>query len=126
MNGSKILHQKLVTYAKQHGQKISIIETVTDNKITYFELLSDILSLQNFLGSKPQTIIVATPGGIINSIIWFTSLIFGHFLIPLSSNTTQFEYNELVLKHIPDFLITETGKWITTSETKQLTLAQLQ
>ncbi|HSX09150.1 MAG TPA: AMP-binding protein [Candidatus Saccharimonadales bacterium] len=127
MTGSEVLHRALVKHAKQQGQQTSIIEAITGKKITYYRLLSSVLSLQNFLGIKSrQTIILATSGGIINSIIWLTSLIFGHFLIPISPNTTESEYNELLEKYTPDILITETEEWMTEPKTKQLSLSDIQ
>lgn len=126
MKGSEILHQTLVRHTKANKEHLSIIETQTDKKITYFELLSSILSFQNFLGAKSKTIILATPGGIINSIVWLTSLIFGHFLIPISPDTTEFEFKEVLHKHTPDFIITENKNLITQPTIRHLTLTDMQ
>jgi acyl-CoA synthetase (AMP-forming)/AMP-acid ligase II len=124
MNGSNTLYETLIKWTKTKGERISIIDLDTDKKITYRELFFAITAFQEFFGSKPQTIILATQGSILNSIIWLTSLIFGHQLLPISSNTTEFEYKELLTKHKPSLLISETETWVTNPGTKRLTRSQ--
>src|ERR1700722_617354 len=126
MNGNTILYNTLQKWADSKGKSISIIEAASDQKITYQELLSAIVSLEEFFGKNPQTIVLAIPGGIVNSIVWLTALIFGHHLIPISPNTTEFEYKQLVAKYKPTLLITETDTWVTQPDFQQFTLAHCQ
>jgi len=128
MTGSKILFETLQKWAETKGNKISIIDTDTDRKITYHELLYAIAQLQEFLGYDSQTIILATYGGTINSVFWLTSMIFGHHLLPISPNTTEFEYKELLskCKDKPTLLITPTDTWITEPHTKQLSVSDIE
>ena len=126
MNGSTILYNTLQKWTDKKDKHIGIIEVASDQKITYPELLSAIASLQEFFGENPQTIILAVSGSIANSAVWFTAMIFGHHLIPISPNTTEFEYKQLVKKYKPTFLITETDSWVTQPDAQQLTLRSIQ
>ena len=92
MKGTATLDIFIQKWANDKGDGISIIETTTDKKITYQELFYAIASLQNFLGENPQTIILATAGNISSSIIWLAAMMYGHNLIPISPNTTEFEF----------------------------------
>ncbi len=126
MNRSDLLFQTLQKEAKDTPDTIHSIETETDRKITYQELFFALASLQTFFGKKPQTIILAVSGGIENSVLWLVSLIFGHHLIPISPNTTEFEYQQIETKKKPTFLIVENTTCMPQSHTKRLTLSQCQ
>lgn len=102
MNGSNLLEQKLTTWAKV--TKPAIIEADTDRSISFQELLWAVNALKTHL-SKPQTILMAIPSGITNSIIWFSSLTGGHRLVPVSPNLTDYEYQQLISQHHPDLII---------------------
>jgi len=126
MNGSKTLFQALKTWKDQQPESISIIETNTEKKISYQQLFNAVFNVGNFLGTSPLSIVVSLPGGIGNSVVWLTALITGHHLIPVSPQLTNFEYDEVLKKHKPDFLITETYRAVNGYTMKQLTLSQIE
>lgn len=126
MNGSNILKENIQKSAKEKADSESIVETETDRRITFQELHHAVIALQQFFGEEKQTIVLATPGGITSAVIWLTSLIFGHLLIPISPKTTEFEYEELLRKHTPTILITETNTWVTKPHAKHLILSDIE
>jgi acyl-CoA synthetase (AMP-forming)/AMP-acid ligase II len=126
MRGSEILKKTLKRWAEQTPDKECIIETATDRRMSYTALFRAVTALQAYFTFTPQTVIIATPGGIINSIVWLTTTMYGHLLIPVSPHTTAFEYKELLEKYKPTLLITETKEWITDPQTKQLSLSEIE
>ncbi len=107
MTGSKKIFSKLAVLAKREGNKKAIIEADTGRVITYKELFCAILALQKYFGDNSQKILVALPGGIIDSIIWLTSLTNGNFFIPVSPYLTRFEFSNITEMHKPDLIISE-------------------
>lgn len=107
MNGSNTLQNSLQTWAAKNGDKPCIIETNTSNSISFQELAYAVAAVRQHFGPKPQSIILALPGGIADAVVWLAALTGAHRLIPTSPQTTDFELQQLISKHNPDFLITE-------------------
>jgi hypothetical protein len=82
MIGSKTLFSKLTTYAKQQGSRISIVETATNEQITYEDLSFAVAAMIDYLEDTPKTIVVMLDGGIVDAILWISCLMGGHLLIP--------------------------------------------
>lgn len=108
MTGSDLLLSKLTYWAKTKGDNPAIIETDSADFITYKNLLHATAGMCHFLGKKSKKIMTALDGGIPNSVLWLSSLIQGHLLIPASAYLTSYEYQDLIKKHKPDIIISQT------------------
>lgn len=126
MNGSTLLQEKLITCAKTYNDKAAIIETVTGETISYVDLASAVSGMHKFLGNRPQLIMVALPGGIVDAVIWLSILTGGHTMLPVSATLTEYEYNEYIADHEPDLIIAEDQATFAKHQGKFRSLAQCQ
>jgi acyl-CoA synthetase (AMP-forming)/AMP-acid ligase II len=124
MRGDQKLYHQLLHWAKEKGASPAITEITTGKVITYEELLFAINTLATYLGEKPQTIVVTLPGGIVDSVLWLVSLISGHLFIPLSPNTTDFEFEESIQKYNPTLFVSEDTSPLKVNQIKHLTLTK--
>lgn len=125
MEGYNILFDALRERAKNNPQDSAIIEADTGNTSINEALLDAVIALQEFFGEK-KVIMVALSGGILDAALWLVALCFGHLLIPVSPSLTEFEYEELIQKYTPDFLITEKETKITEQKNTHLVRADLE
>lgn len=126
MNGRITLQKQLTTFAKIYQEKPAIIETATDDQISYGELTSAVAGMRQFLGERPQRIMVALPGGIVDAVIWLSILTGGHTMLPVSPTLTEYEYHEYIADHEPDMIIAEDTTVFAKHTAKVQTLAQCQ
>lgn len=105
MNAAEKLYHAITIQAEKTPEKIAITETNTGDLISYQDLVTSVVRFRSYLGSEPQTILLALPGSILDAIIWLSALTGGHFLIPVSPESTEFEYNDLIERHHPTLII---------------------
>ncbi len=102
---SKFLAQ-LKHLATTQSSKECIIETATGRYITNRDFWHAVEIFRNYLGT-PQTILVALPGGILDSIIWLSTLLGGHLLIPISPQSTLAEFTDAKSRHNPALILSD-------------------
>jgi len=107
MLGSEILQSKIADWAKIKGKKPAIVETHTNHLINYETLANAVFCIKNVLGNQPKILLLALPGGINDALIWLAALTGGHLMIPVSPNLTAYEYEQLLMQHTPDLLISD-------------------
>ena len=105
--GSEQLFQLLSASSKTLESKLAIIEAHTGNEISYSKLLDAMSRVEQLFESAPQKILLALPGGIIDSVVWLTALTFGYQLIPVSPSLTEYEFDDALGKHNPDIVIAD-------------------
>lgn len=121
MEGSRLIQSSLSASAKQQKDVRSITEAQSNAGITYEDLWQAVGTIRAYLGGQPQTVVMALPGGIVNSVLWLACLTGGHRLVPISPELTDYEYAQAIRKHTPDFIIADRAN--TTQAAKSITAA---
>lgn len=121
-NGNKLLLGQLLTWAHEFPKKEAIIDAQTSEHITYEELLFALFAYKKLFGKTRQKIILAAPGGIANSVVWLAVLLYGHYLIPINPDTTEFEFKQIIKHHKPTLLITGNSKLVKNANIKTISL----
>jgi acyl-CoA synthetase (AMP-forming)/AMP-acid ligase II len=107
MNGSTHIATALRSWAGQRPDADAITDLGVAATVNYGELEQEVLALQYYFGEEPRTILMALPSGITNSILWLTCLMSGHRLVPISPDSTGFEFEQALSQHAPDLVITD-------------------
>ncbi|HEY4383714.1 MAG TPA: AMP-binding protein, partial [Ktedonobacteraceae bacterium] len=79
----------------------------TGKEITYEKTLAAVNTFRRFLGAAPRCMIVALPGGIVDSLLWISAITGGHFLVPVSPGATREEKARAANRQQPDLLFVE-------------------
>src|SRR5450432_2424183 len=104
-NGS--LYNNLRKWARTQPEAPFIIEAETGNELTYAHALAAVHTMRQFLGDTPRCILLALPGGVVNAVVWLSTLSGGHQLIPLAPNASAAEIAWTMQKYRPDVLFVE-------------------
>ena len=99
------LYQSLEHWATVQPDAPFIIEVDESRAITYSQFREAVLLLRDTLGSPPQTIALALPGGIPAALVWIAALSGGHRLLPCAPETTPTERALLGRTHSPEVLV---------------------
>lgn len=108
MQGSKLISSHIQTWAALKKDGPCLIEATSDQPgrvLRYQDLPAAVGSVRTYLGSKPKTVLVALPGGIIDATLWLAGLTSGHLLIPVSPDLTAHEYEQTIQKHKPNLIV---------------------
>jgi acyl-CoA synthetase (AMP-forming)/AMP-acid ligase II len=101
------LYRSLVRWATVQPEQTYIVEAETGREMTYAQTLTSVKALWQLLGSTPCTLMVALPGGIVDAVLWISTITGGHLLIPLSPEATNEEKAAAAKQHAPDILAVE-------------------
>ncbi|MFL5700832.1 MAG: AMP-binding protein [Ktedonobacteraceae bacterium] len=101
------LSRSLVAWAKSQPDAAYIVEAETGRECTYARVLDSVNRMRQLLGDTPRCIMLALPGGIVNTVVWISALSGGHTLIPLSPDAPDEEKARIAQKHRPDVLFVE-------------------
>lgn len=128
MTGSETLQSKLLSWSIKKGDSPNIIEATTDSVITHKQLLHATAAMRKYLGTTPQTILVALPGSIVDAVLWLAALTGGHVFVPISPTATPHEFATALKEHTPDMVITAEeyteqptqSRWVTLAECEKV------
>jgi acyl-CoA synthetase (AMP-forming)/AMP-acid ligase II len=99
------LHRSLEHWASVQPDAPFIVEADENRAITYAGFRQAVYALRYALGNRPQSIILALPGGIPAALVWIAALTGGHRLIPCAPETTPSERAILGRAHSPHVLV---------------------
>src|SRR2546429_6657851 len=83
-HASGTFYRSLVAWAKIQPGAAYLVEAETGRELTYAHTLASVNSVRQLLGDTPRRIVLALPGGVVNTVIWLSALSGGHLLVPPS------------------------------------------
>jgi acyl-CoA synthetase (AMP-forming)/AMP-acid ligase II len=105
MQGAQLLITQLHYHAGRSSAVPAIINLADGQSVSYEQLLEYVTRLRHYLGEKPQIILLTTPGGIYNAVVWLACLSGGHRLVPLAPQSTNEELRKAIIQHQPTLII---------------------
>lgn len=101
------LHERLAATALDRPDAPFVVEVESGRTLSYGACMSAIQRLRQLLGSRPQTVAAALPGGIANAVVWLATLTGGHVLVPLPPDAPDDERARAAARTRPDVLIVD-------------------
>lgn len=101
------LQEKLDYWTRKNPQKVCVIEAESGKSITYEQYYAAVYALRRLLGDRPRRILSTLPTGILSTVLWTCSLIGGHMLIPIASESSTSEKTSMIRRYSPDVLFVE-------------------
>lgn len=100
------LDSTLTNWMRTNPEAVFVREAHTGRTLTYGACWYGVQRLRAYFGERPQTILMAIPGGIAASLLWLTALTSGHLLVPCPPDAPAEERVRLATSVRADVIVT--------------------